>query len=145
MTWNTSPAGLEADGGSRLEFADAAHHAPAGLLRDRVHRDRDPRAKRGVRGQPVAHIGAHRRAALATVVGNAAGAYVQVVPVAVGAGAIVERSVAVFTVIKLVGAAYLVVLGVRAIRHRHDLAEVIDATVAPRSARRMSARASSSV
>jgi threonine/homoserine/homoserine lactone efflux protein len=78
-----------------------------------------------------------RRAALATVLGNAAGAYVQVVFVAVGAGAVVARSVAVFTVIKLVGAAYLVVLGIRAIRHRHRLAEVVDAAVAPRSARRI--------
>lgn len=66
-----------------------------------------------------------RRAALATVVGNAAGAYVQVVAVAAGLGAVVARSIAVFTVIKLVGAAYLVYLGVQAIRHRHDAAEAI--------------------
>ena len=59
-----------------------------------------------------------RRAALVTVAGNATGFYVQVVLVAVGLGAIVERSVAAFTLVKLVGAAYLVFLGVQAIVHR---------------------------
>lgn len=61
-----------------------------------------------------------RRAALTTVVGNAAGAYVQVLLVAAGLGAVVERSIAVFTVVKLVGAAYLVWLGVSAIVHRRS-------------------------
>jgi threonine/homoserine/homoserine lactone efflux protein len=78
-----------------------------------------------------------RRAALATVVGNAAGVYVQVVAVAFGIGTIVERSNTVFTVIKLVGAAYLVVLGVRTIRDRKALAAVLDATVVPKSTRRI--------
>jgi threonine/homoserine/homoserine lactone efflux protein len=59
-----------------------------------------------------------RRAALVTVAGNAAGFYVQVVLVALGLGAVVERSVAVFTTIKLVGAAYLVWVGLRAIVDR---------------------------
>lgn len=59
-----------------------------------------------------------RRAALVTVAGNAAGFYVQVALVAVGLGAIVERSVAVFTAIKLIGAGYLVWVGVQAIVHR---------------------------
>ncbi|MGH8868091.1 MAG: LysE family translocator [Actinomycetes bacterium] len=59
-----------------------------------------------------------RRAALLTVVGNAAGAYLQVVAVAVGLGALVADSIAVFTMVKLAGAAYLVYLGVQAIRHR---------------------------
>ena len=61
-----------------------------------------------------------RRAALVTVLGNAAGAYTQVLLVAVGVGAIVERSIAVFTAIKLLGAAYLVWLGVQTFRHRGD-------------------------
>jgi threonine/homoserine/homoserine lactone efflux protein len=61
-----------------------------------------------------------RRAALATVAGNAAGVYAQVVLVALGLGALVERSIAVFTVVKLAGAGYLVWLGVQAIRHRRD-------------------------
>jgi threonine/homoserine/homoserine lactone efflux protein len=66
-----------------------------------------------------------RRAALATVVGNAAGAYVQVVAVAAGLGAVVARSIAVFTVIKLIGAAYLLFLGVQAIRHRQRAADAV--------------------
>jgi threonine/homoserine/homoserine lactone efflux protein len=70
-----------------------------------------------------------RRAALVTVAGNAVGFYVQVVLVALGLGALVERSVALFTAIKLVGAVYLVWLGVQAIIHRRrnaHLAVVVD-------------------
>lgn len=59
-----------------------------------------------------------RRAALITVVGNAAGAYLQVVAVAVGLGALVASSITVFTVVKVAGAVYLIYLGVQAIRHR---------------------------
>jgi threonine/homoserine/homoserine lactone efflux protein len=59
-----------------------------------------------------------RRAALTTVLGNTLGAYALVVAVAFGVGQVVERSVAVFTVLKLAGAAYLVYLGVRAVRRR---------------------------
>lgn len=62
-----------------------------------------------------------RRAALTTVVGNTLGAYVLVVAVALGVGAVVERSVLVFTALKLVGAAYLVYLGVKAVRGRGSL------------------------
>ncbi len=59
-----------------------------------------------------------RRAALVTVAGNAVGFYAQVALVALGLGTVVERSVAVFTAIKLVGAAYLVWVGIQAIIHR---------------------------
>ncbi|MCF2525850.1 LysE family translocator [Yinghuangia soli] len=62
-----------------------------------------------------------RRAALTTVVGNTLGAYTLVVAVALGIGSIVERSVIVFTALKLVGAAYLVYLGVKAFRQRGAL------------------------
>ncbi|WP_432042332.1 LysE family translocator [Streptomyces cadmiisoli] len=62
-----------------------------------------------------------RRAALTTVVGNTLGAYVLVVAVALGVGSVVERSVLVFTVLKLAGAAYLVHLGIRAWRQRGAL------------------------
>lgn len=62
-----------------------------------------------------------RRSALLTVVGNAVGVYAQVVAVAFGLGAVVMASSTVFTAIKLVGAVYLVYLGVQAIRHRADL------------------------
>lgn len=59
-----------------------------------------------------------RRAALVTVAGNALGFYTQVVLVALGLGAVVERSTVVFTAIKLIGAVYLVWVGVQAIVHR---------------------------
>ncbi|MFF4249730.1 LysE family translocator [Streptomyces sp. NPDC001663] len=62
-----------------------------------------------------------RRAALTTVVGNTLGAYVLVLAVAVGIGSVVERSVLVFTALKLAGAAYLVYLGIKAWRHRGSL------------------------
>ena len=61
-----------------------------------------------------------RRAGVLSVVGNALGTVPAVVAVAFGVGAIVASSVAAFTVIKIVGAAYLVWLGIQAIRHRHD-------------------------
>ncbi|MGW6206493.1 LysE family translocator [Streptomyces sp. NPDC055089] len=62
-----------------------------------------------------------RRAAMTTVAGNTAGAFLLVVAVALGVGAVVERSVLVFTVLKLAGAAYLVYLGVKAWRQRGSL------------------------
>jgi threonine/homoserine/homoserine lactone efflux protein len=66
-----------------------------------------------------------RREALLSVAGNTMGAYLQAVAVALGVGVIVERSIVVFTVIKLVGAAYLVFLGVQAIRHRRRVTEAL--------------------
>lgn len=66
-----------------------------------------------------------RREALLTVVGNAIGIYGQAIAVAVGIGVIVERSILVFTVIKFAGAAYLVYLGVQAIRHRRKVTEAL--------------------
>jgi threonine/homoserine/homoserine lactone efflux protein len=66
-----------------------------------------------------------RSGALTTVVGNSLGEYVQVMAVAFGVGAVVERSVMLFTAIKLCGAAYLVYLGVQAIRHRRALSTLM--------------------
>ena len=82
-----------------------------------------------------------RRAGLATVAGNAAGEFVQATAVAVGIGAIVQRSAPVFTVLKVAGAAYIVVLGIRAIRDRRALSEILDATMLPQF---VTARGSSS-
>jgi threonine/homoserine/homoserine lactone efflux protein len=61
-----------------------------------------------------------RREALLSVVGNALGLVAQVGLVALGLGAIVAASTAAYTVIKFVGAAYVVWLGISAIRHRAD-------------------------
>jgi threonine/homoserine/homoserine lactone efflux protein len=68
-----------------------------------------------------------RAAGVATVAGNTVGAFTQVVAVAFGIGPLVERSVAVFTVLKLAGACYLMFLGVQAIRHRRSLAAALGA------------------
>jgi len=80
-----------------------------------------------------------RRAALATVVGNASGFALQLVLVAIGVGSLVARSDAVFTALKLLGAAYLVFLGIRNIRDRKQLAALFAPTVAaePKPLRRI--------
>lgn len=78
-----------------------------------------------------------RRAALATVVGHFLGLMVQVSAVAAGFGAVVAESIVVFTVLKLVGAAYLVYLGVQAFRKRHGLASALGGGHAPASLRRV--------
>ena len=62
-----------------------------------------------------------RGVALASVVGNSLGLLLVMVLVALGLGVVVAESIAVFTVLKLAGAAYLVFLGVQAIRHRHGI------------------------
>lgn len=61
-----------------------------------------------------------RRVGLLTVLGNALGMLPQVLAVAAGVGALLAQSAVAFTVLKTVGALYLVHLGVHAIRHRHD-------------------------
>jgi threonine/homoserine/homoserine lactone efflux protein len=80
-----------------------------------------------------------RRAALATVAGNASGFALQLLLVSLGVGAIVARSDAVFTALKLIGAAYLVFLGLRNIRDRKVLAKLFGpaAEVEPKSLRRI--------
>jgi threonine/homoserine/homoserine lactone efflux protein len=67
-----------------------------------------------------------RRPALLTVLGNAAGLFAQVVVVAIGLGVVVSGSTEVYTALKLVGAAYLVWLGVDAIRHRERTTAGLD-------------------
>ncbi|HMD94012.1 MAG TPA: LysE family translocator [Trebonia sp.] len=68
-----------------------------------------------------------RRTAVATAAGHAAGNYVVAACVAVGLGALLQRSAQVFTAVKLVGALYLVLLGIHAIRHRRSLAAAMTA------------------
>ena len=70
-------------------------------------------------GRALAH---GRRTAFATAAGHAVGNYVVAACVAVGLGALLQRSAEVFTVVKLAGALYLVFLGVQAVRRRHSLA-----------------------
>lgn len=68
-----------------------------------------------------------RRVAFLSVVGNSLGEYVQVVAVAFGVGALAERSVAVFTTLKIVGGLYLIYLGIRTFRERRSLVSTFEA------------------
>jgi threonine/homoserine/homoserine lactone efflux protein len=83
-------------------------------------------------GRALAH---GRRAALTSVAGNTTGVGVVVLLVALGLGAVAAQSIVVFTVLKLVGAAYLVYLGVQTFRRRGELAALVDAPPGPRDRR----------
>lgn len=61
-----------------------------------------------------------RRDALLSVIGNAIGVTTQVMFVAAGLGAVVAASTEAYVVLKICGAAYVVWLGIQAIRHRAD-------------------------
>jgi threonine/homoserine/homoserine lactone efflux protein len=80
-------------------------------------------------GRALAH---GRRAAVATACGHAAGNYVVAACVAVGLGALLEQSAVVFVCVKVAGAAYLVWLGIHAIRHRKSLADAFAVVAEPR-------------
>ena len=80
-------------------------------------------------GRALAH---GRRTALATACGHAAGNYVVAAFVAVGLGVILQRSATAFVAVKVIGAAYLVWLGIQAIRHRKSLADAFAAAAGPR-------------
>ena len=72
-------------------------------------------------------LSAGRREAIVSVVGNAIGLLAQVAAVSVGLGAVVAASATAFTVLKIVGGAYVAYLGVQAIRHRRDARLALDA------------------
>lgn len=74
-----------------------------------------------------------RRAALATVVGNAVGAYVLVLLIAAGLGPLLERSEQLLVAVKLAGATYLLWLGIKAIRNRRQLTDALGTPIEPRS------------
>jgi threonine/homoserine/homoserine lactone efflux protein len=76
-----------------------------------------------------------RRDALLSVIGNALGVTAQVLLVAVGLGAVVAASTSAYTVLKIVGAAYVVWLGVQAIRHRADARMAFESVDRPDVAR----------
>ena len=89
-----------------------------------------PGSERAVRHQPGGHPRPARPAS-PLCVGNTLGLAVQLLFVIVGLGALVARSVAVFTALKLLGAAYLVYLGVKAVRHRRSLVDAFHRGAAP--------------
>lgn len=77
-----------------------------------------------------------RRSALITVVGTASGTFVLACAVAAGIGGIIATSAVVYTVVKYLGAAYLVYLGIRTFRNRRALVEALERAVAPVPGRR---------
>jgi threonine/homoserine/homoserine lactone efflux protein len=79
-------------------------------------------------GRALAH---GRRAALTSVAGNTTGVVLIVLAVALGVGAVAAASAAVFAALKLVGAVYLVYLGVQTWRHRGNLAAALARPGAP--------------
>ena len=78
-----------------------------------------------------------RAAGVGTALGGQLGVYAQVAAVAFGIGTLVERSVAVFSAIKLAGAVYLGYLGVQAIRHRRALTAALQAPAERKSIARI--------
>jgi threonine/homoserine/homoserine lactone efflux protein len=62
-----------------------------------------------------------RAVALLNVVGNSLGLLVALLLVVLGLGQVVATSDVVYEVVKVAGAAYLVYLGVQALRHRHAI------------------------
>jgi threonine/homoserine/homoserine lactone efflux protein len=78
-----------------------------------------------------------RAAGVGTALGGQIGVYAQVTAVAFGIGALVEHSVALFTVIKVAGAGYLVYLGVQGIRHRRSLRNALNTAAEPKSIARI--------
>ncbi|TFC80709.1 LysE family translocator [Cryobacterium cheniae] len=83
-----------------------------------------------------------RLGGLLSVLGNALGLIPVIAAVALGLGAIVTGSVVVFTVIKFAGAAYIVYLGVHAIRHRHAAAQTLGPSIVPKTTWRLLAEGS---
>lgn len=72
-----------------------------------------------------------------SVIGNVTGALVIAIAIAFGLGTLLEQSVIAFTIVKFAGAAYVIFLGIQAIRHRRKKAEAIIAPVTRRSGVRM--------
>lgn len=74
-----------------------------------------------------------RRGGLLSVAGVTLALIPIVALVAAGVGAIIAQSLALFTVLKIAGALYLMYLGVQAIRHRRDAAADVTSTALPAS------------
>jgi threonine/homoserine/homoserine lactone efflux protein len=63
------------------------------------------------------------RGAAISVLGNGIGVGIQILAVALGVGAVVSQSEVLFGVVKVVGAAFLIYLGIEGIRHRRVFAK----------------------
>ncbi|MET3903180.1 LysE family translocator [Paenarthrobacter sp. 4246] len=78
-----------------------------------------------------------RKSGVLSVLGNALGMLPAVALVSLGVGSIVAESIIVFTVIKFIGAAYLVYLGIQAFRHRKDHTDASSTAKTPPSSFRL--------
>ena len=74
-----------------------------------------------------------KRGAVLTVVGNGIGVFVQALAVSVGLGVLIESNEVLLTIIRLGGAAFLIYLGITAIRHRRDGLDLTAPAVVPTS------------
>lgn len=72
-----------------------------------------------------------------SILGTAVGSIVLVVAVALGVGTVIAQSIVLYTIVKVLGAGYLVFLGVQAIRHRKDAARAIVSAPTKRSGVRL--------
>ncbi|WP_067531048.1 LysE family translocator [Nocardia crassostreae] len=78
-----------------------------------------------------------RRAALLSVLGHSVGVLVILLLTVIGLGAVLAASAVALTVIKFVGALYLVYLGIQSIRERKSLREAWESRTEPPHDRRM--------
>ena len=72
-----------------------------------------------------------------SILGTAVGSILLVIGVALGVGTVIAQSVVLFTIVKVLGAGYLVFLGIQAIRHRKDAAVAIAGAQPQRSGFRL--------
>lgn len=74
-----------------------------------------------------------KHGAILTVVGNGIGVLVQALAVAVGLGVLIQESDVLMHAIRLGGAAFLIYLGINAIRHRRDGLDISTPVDPPKS------------
>lgn len=72
-----------------------------------------------------------------SILGTAVGSLLLVAAVALGVGTVIAQSLVLFTIVKVLGAGYLVFLGIQAIRHRKDAAVAITGAQPRRSGMRL--------
>ncbi|MFC9993400.1 LysE family translocator [Nocardia sp. NPDC127526] len=78
-----------------------------------------------------------RRAALLSVLGHSVGVLVILLLTVIGLGAVLAASAVALTVVKFVGALYLIYLGIQSIRERKSLREAWESRTEPPQDRRM--------
>lgn len=72
-----------------------------------------------------------------SILGTAVGSLLLVAGVALGVGTVIAQSIVLFTIVKVLGAGYLVFLGIQAIRHRKGAAVAIAGAQPRRSGLRL--------